>query len=235
MKHFILLFLLFNSIVLQAEKVGQLFEVNANDENIIVKSNLMTYYYARYVSHDGTQKSDAELVQRNTDKLTLDIGDLNLTWDGAVPVPKYDAPNQWLKFSQVDTDIGSYKGWENSKIEFQGGGLRNINNSWTRSKSDTIALGLLNLSVLPELVIKSLPKTTTIKGDSHQKVKEFTKKLSNIQTFLSELSEYYTLISINLENLETLSKAFSDDGKTIPKSIKKTINYFTYVKTLLDN
>ena len=242
MKNITNIFFLVSAILLsnnaQAEKIGGLFDVDVKDKEIVIKSNMMTYYFARLVSPDGNTVSSPILIDRNDKKVKIDAG---IKWEGAVPVPASYNPLDWLSFEQKTTTISSpsnsYSEWENSTLEFQGANLFDIPASWEKSKGGAVGLTLLNLSVIPQLVADSAGGKFVISTDSRNgipKLLEFGEKLKNIQNSLAELNFYYTIIDVSLESIDVFMNEFSEDASLL-EALTDARNYFKYVKTLMDN
>ena len=223
---------------LYATKIGEVFDVNIKDDKVSIVSNKMVYYFASFVSSDGTMSSPV-LIDRNDAKLKVNVGDLNLTFDGYTPIVTYDKPESVFTFhtkeTVIDRPVDYLQDWENSTLLFQGGSLNSLGDySDKESANRAWWIFALNLSVFPQLVADSMGTGETL-SKRFPKLISALEKIGELKDLQEELNFYYTITLYQAEIFSQMAVSFQDEDVALPEWVVEYSGYYKYLKQLIEN
>jgi len=223
---------------LYATKIGEVFDVNIKDDKVSIVSNKMVYYFASFVSSDGTMSSPV-LIDRNDAKLKVNVGDLDLTFDGYTPIVTYDKPESVFTFhtkeTVIDRPVDYLQDWKNSTLLFQGGSLNSLGDySDKESANRAWWIFALNLSVFPQLVADSMGTGETL-SKRFPKLISALEKIGELKDLQEELNFYYTITLYQAEIFSQMLVSFQDEDVALPEWVVEYSGYYKYLKQLIEN
>jgi len=224
-----------------AKEVGN-FDISVQNDKIDVKNSLMTYYFLRLESQDGTKKTNPILILPADSKVKLEIKD-NLKWKGIIP--KFDidfssgvggALSKYVKINTEKKSINptTYQGWENSKITLQGANFLEIGNQNKYHWSSTASLFTLNSLQLTKIVMEGAINANVMKSMPTKAI-ILSNKFKNIKKNFEDFVFFLNMVEANLEISEAVIEGYSKAGEPLPIIFVYFKDYYTIFKEIISS
>jgi len=222
---FIFLWILVFMSGLESKEIGN-FDITTTDTNEIkVKNSLMTYYYLRFHSSDGTRVSEPILINPASNKLT---SNLKVTLNTFTP----QIQGEWLAIASKETkEPITFKGWENSNISLQGANLFDNKASPNFSISSKLTLSALNLLQISQMGLDAVTSGQVSGAITTVNALKLPKYFTKAKDYAENIS---LLLSIEETAIETLEILEQDATPAEKEDLLEFKRQFTIIKEIID-